>query len=266
MLFIRIWCFICLLPLMEPVSLQAQQNMKQISLERIHGMSIGSESETLSTIRQRAVNEAKVAALQRAGIHEQIQSYTNYYQSETREEFEELFSSDIFTDIRGAVKDVRIVDTRKEFTDEGLPKVEVWIDCKVLKYKTKKDLSFLIEVEGVHSFYHHNDPLEFTVKPHGKGYLKAFVFTAHEAFQIFPNDYESSFQMSSDRSYQFPRNSRLILETQKKSEPHRLVLVYLKEDLPYIGEVSYQEILDWIFSVPPDIRTIKTLTFSVIRE
>lgn len=263
---LRIWGLSCFLFFMGLVNLPAQQGVQQISLESIHGMSVGSESETLATIRQRAVNEAKVAALQKAGIQEQIQSYSSYFQSESREDFEELFSSGIFTNIRGAVKDVRVVKTRKKFTDEGLPRIEVWIDCKVMKYHTKKDMAFIMEVEGVHSFYQHHDPLEFTVKPHKKGYLRAFVFTAQDAFQIFPNDYESSFQMSAGSSYQFPRNSRLILETQKKSEMHRLVLVYLKENLPYVDGVTYKDILDWIFTIPPDQRTIKTFTFTVVRE
>lgn len=128
-----IWGISCLFFFMGFINLQAQPDVQPITLERIHGMSIGSESETLATIRQRAVNEARVAALKRAGIHERIQSYSSYFQSETREDFEELFSSDIFTDIRGTVKDVPIVETRKKFTDEDVPTGEVWIDCQMLE-------------------------------------------------------------------------------------------------------------------------------------
>ena len=45
-----------------------------------------------------------------------------------------------------------------------------------------------------------------------------------------------------------------------------MVMVFMKEDVPYTKEVEYKEIIDWIFSIPPDMRSIKSFGFSVVQE
>ena len=255
-------CFI----LLVHGSAYAQKKAKRTALENVHAMVIGSESETLAAIRERAVNEAKIKALKKAGISESVNSYTDYFQSETKAEYEELFASDIFTSINGAVKDVEIVREEKSFTDHGFPTVAVWINCTVLKYKSERDLTFAFEVEGIKPYYSHNDLLNYRIKPYKAGFLRSFVFTGSEAYQIFPNDYERSFRLTADKIHEFPQKVDLTLETDKKKELHRAVFVFLKEDIPYTGNVSYKEILDWIFTIPPDQRNVKTFSFAVVRE
>lgn len=247
-------------------NLAAQEPSNRIPIKNVYGSATGSESETLAEIRQRAMNEAKITALREAGIHENIQAYTSYFQSENNLDYQELFASNIFTDIRGAVTGVEVVRTHKAFTPEDHLQVEVWIDCTVLRYDTRRDLSFVFDAGGVKKIYHHQDPLSFRVRPHKNGYLRAFVFTGEEAFQVFPNAHESSFLLQAGEEYHFPRNSRLILETEKPQEPHRMALVFLKEDIPYSGESSYQSILDWIFTIPPDQRSVKPFAFTVVKE
>lgn len=243
--------------------LSAQQKMDVVSIDSIYGMAVGSESETIKTIMERAVNEARIKALREAGIHESIHSYSAFFQSETRQEYEELFASDILTDMRGAVKHVHVFDTKKTFTSDGMPRVEVWINCEVVKYTSKPDPAFVFEASGVKPVYQHNDRLEFSVRPHQNGYLRAFVFTGDEAFQVFPNEYEASFELAAGETAVFPKEAELILETDEESEMHRLLLVFLKQDIPYVQDVDYKEIFDWLFSIPPDQRALKTFSFSV---
>jgi len=40
----------------------------------------------------------------------------------------------------------------------------------------------------------------------------------------------------------------------------------MKEDIPYTNDVEYKKIIDWIFSIPPDMRIIKSFGFSVVNE
>ena len=56
------------------------------------------------------------------------------------------------------------------------------------------------------------------------------------------------------------------LVSNKKSEIHRMVMVFMKEDIPYTNDVEYKKIIDWIFSIPPDMRVIKSFGFSVVNE
>lgn len=38
------------------------------------------------------------------------------------------------------------------------------------------------------------------------------------------------------------------------------------KEIPYTGEIEYKQIIDWIFSIPPDMRIIKSFSFSVVQE
>ncbi len=242
----------------------SQEKIEEIPVNKSSGTAIG---KSLPNVISQAINEAKINALKKAGIKENINSYTDFYQSETDDEYSELFSSDIFSNIRGAVKEVEVVDTLRSFTKDGLIKVTAIINCTVLKYNTSRDLSFDFYVEGIKQFYNHNESLQFKIEPAHNGYLKAFLFTRNEAYQLFPNDYEKSLLFEKGQTYDFPMQEiDYILETPKKSEIHRIVFVYLKEDVPFFGPVKYEEIFDWIFSIPPDQRKVKSNTFTVVNE
>ena len=107
-------------------SITAQEKVKEIPLKNIQGVAIGNDNESMNQVVQRAVNEAKIEALKQAGIEENISSFTDYFQSENNDTYEELFTSDILSDIRGTVKAVEITETKKSFDELGILNVEVF--------------------------------------------------------------------------------------------------------------------------------------------
>ena len=123
-------------------SLIAQKKVKEITLNNINGTAIGNNSESIDQITKRAINEAKVEAMKKAGIEENIASFTDFFQSESNYSYEELFTSDILSDIRGAVKDVKIVKTEKTINEFGNLSIDVIINCTVVKYISVKDVTF----------------------------------------------------------------------------------------------------------------------------
>src|SRR6056297_34518 len=141
--------------------LTAQEKVKEIPLKNIQGKAIGNNNESVNQILQRAVNNAKIEALRKAGIEENIASFTNYFQSENNNTYEELFTSDILSDIRGAVKNVEIIDTIKQFNNYGQIDVKVSINCIVVKYLSNKDLFFDVFVDGVGMYYPNETKLIF---------------------------------------------------------------------------------------------------------
>ncbi len=245
----------------------AQKKVKEIKIKEVKGVATGGDLETIDQVTQRAINEAKVEALKRAGIAENISSFSDYFRSEDNESYDELFTSDILSDIRGAVKNVEVLDTKKRFDQSGRLKIEVIINCTVIKYLTEKDMTFDAWVEGVGMFYQNEENLIFTIKPSKDTYLKIFIFGESEAFQLFPSEYEPSYLLKEGQQHKFPSETiDYTLFTHKKSEIHRMVMVFMKEDIPYTKEVEYKEIIDWIFSIPPDMRAIKSFGFSVVQE
>ena len=116
------------------------------------------------------------------------------------------------------------------------------------KYFTEKDLTFNAKVEGVGAFYQHETNLLFNVTPTQNAFINIFLFNQTEAYQMFPNDYEKSYLLEKDKQYDFPSfRVNYELSTKKKSEPHRMIVVLTKEEIPYLGEVEYKQIIDWIF-------------------
>ncbi len=259
-----------------PVSFSAKKKVEKIELENITGSATGGETESLQQVKQRAINNAKINALKQAGIKENINTYTDYFQSETDEEYEELFASNIFTNVQGAVKNVEVTDSKRSFTEDGMLQIEVKINCVVLKYLTREDMTFDYWIEGIKPNYDHDERLAFSFKPSADGYLKIFMFTNEEAYQLYPNDYEPSRAFLKNREYEFPtraddnyspvREVNYILESEKKSEMHRIVFVFMKADIPYTRKVDYHLIFDWIFSIPPDMREVKTYSFTVFNQ
>ena len=248
-------------------NINAQNKVIEIKLKEIRGIAVGSDLESVDQITQRAVNEAKVEALKQGGVAENIASFSDYFQTEDNEKYGELFTSDILSDIRGAVKDIEVLDTKKTFDQSDRLKIEVIINCTVIKYLTEKDLGFDAWVDGVGMFSPNETNLIFKVKPSKNAYLKVFIFGETEAFQLFPNDVESSYLLHANKQYNFPSKiTEYELYADKKSEIHRMVMVFMKEDIPYTNDIDYKKIIDWVFSIPPDMRVIKSFGFSVVKE
>ncbi len=111
---------------------------EKIKMENIRGEAIGTEDETLKQIKEKAINNAKLEALRKAGISENINSYSNMFKYENTNKYEEMFTADIFSSINGEVILDQIVNEQKSITNEGLQKVTVLINCTVIKYETNK--------------------------------------------------------------------------------------------------------------------------------
>ncbi|MGM0552137.1 MAG: hypothetical protein ACQESW_13755, partial [Bacteroidota bacterium] len=246
-------------------SLAQSGKVVEIPVQDVEGMAVGSPAESLEEVRARAVSEAKVQALKQVGVAEQLMVYSDFFKSEEAGNYEEIFTSDILTSMQGAVKNIEVVKEDKYFTEEGTLVVKVQIDGTVVRYNSTSDPAFSAEVDGLKMFYDDNTPLKFRVKPTKEAWLQAFLLSESEAFVLFPNDYEPLFQMQPEQWYNFPTTYiDYLLETNEGSEMHRLVLVLSKKKISYQGGVDYKSILDWIFTLPPDIRYVETHAFSIV--
>jgi len=243
----------------------AQEKGQKVKLKNIKAYAIGAENQTPEQVKQMALNEAKLLALQKAGVTEQITAYSDFITKENENQIEEIFNSNVLNDMQGVVQDIELLSEEKKINGRGLLEVHIVANITVLKFKSGMDPSFDLWVTGLKPVYVDNDNLEFTIKPNKQGYLRAFVITeTNEAYQLFPNEYEGDFEMKEKVSYDFPRAAiDYKLKPKTDKEGHRLILVTLKSDIPYNREVSYKALMDWIFQIPPDQRRITTFAFTV---
>jgi len=249
----------------------AQKKTTEDKLKNIIGIAIGGASQTPEEVKQKAINDAKVNALKKAGIAENINAYTDYFRSETENKMEELFTSDILSSINGTVKDVEVIEAKLGVTPEGQLKYDVKINCTVVTYKTETDAKFSAWIENIKKIYKVGEGASFTVKPTQDCYIRAFVF-CNESYILLPNVLETSKLLKAQTVYTFPdenviKNYEMTIENEKLDrETNRLVILLLKEDIYYTGAVNYKEITDWIMSIPPDERMIESFAFDVYRE
>lgn len=241
----------------------------EIKLKNIKGTATGGIHATPAFVIEQAIKNAKLNALTRAGIAEEITAYQNLFKNETNNNYEEVFTSDIFTNVSGVVTDVSITDTLAQFDSKTMTlRIEVTLDAKVIKYSEKEDQTFDAWVEGVKSFYNNHEVLKLTIKPTKQCYARIFMIAKEqESYILYPNDYESDNTLMQNTPQHFPTiDIDYILETNLSSEPHRLIIVLLKEPIQYTNKVAYKPILDWIMRISPEKRVVKTLSFTVVKN
>jgi hypothetical protein len=233
------------------------------------GVAVGGQSMTTAQIKEMAINKAKVDALQQAGIEENINSYSDYFRSETNDKMEELFTSDVLSNIRGNVKDIQVIgEPEIKVTPEGQIQIKTEISCTVIKYTTSKDLEFDAWVTGVknNKFYNEGNTLTFQIKPSLPAYVKVFMFTG-ESYILLPNAYEPPVLLQANIAKKYPsaKIDYILDAGGHDREMNRMVIVLTKLNIPYTGTADYKEITDWIMTIPPDERVIKSFAFEVVR-
>ncbi|NOU16970.1 MAG: DUF4384 domain-containing protein [Bacteroidales bacterium] len=223
------------------------------------------------TAKQKALAEAKVDALKKAGVSENIRSYDMLFKSEIGSKFEEVFMSDKQSEIRGAVQDYTAqyskgLDEFKNFY------IEVTIDASVILYKTSPDPAFNVAINGIKQGYQNNEKLTFTVIPSIDCYINIFNIYEKEASLTYPNPYEKQQFLEGGKSYTFPLNPNIdypLEKTSKEPEKNKLVFVFTKERIPYVkyhGEdqnTSFEEVSSWLFSISPDKRYSQFVSFVI---
>ena len=83
---------------------------KLVKVSGIKGVSYISGDVSVNQAKYSAINEAKINALKAAGIGENIKSYQLLFSSQEKNEYAQFFSSDIQSEIQGAVASYDIIN------------------------------------------------------------------------------------------------------------------------------------------------------------
>lgn len=245
-------------------------SQKSIDVENIKGECpiLGDISPNIA--RERALNDAKVNALKAAGIDETVNSYQLLFTSQAKNDYSQFFSSDIQSEMQGAVKSVKVLSEKNFCTNDGRIICEVIINAVVVKYTTKPDVGFKSNIEGLKGAYNHGDNLTFNVKTTQNCYLTIFNITDTEAGVLFPNDYEKDNKLKKQEQYNFPtaKIDYSLGNNTKNQEINRLIFVFTKKEIQFIKmskeqNTNSESIFNWIYSIPPDERYVEYFTLSI---
>lgn len=252
------------------------QKNKIIDVHSVEGVGYIAGDVSENKARQNAIDDAKINALKQAGIEEHVNSYQTLLSSQSNKDFSQFFSSDIQSEMQGAVKSYTVLSEDKEVNPSTkIIEIHVKIAAEVIKYSTKPDVAFDASVDGIKGAYNNHDKLVFGVKTTLNCYLNVFCITDKDATLMYPNLIEKSQAFEKGKTYSFPLLPKRLdyeLETdQKMKETNRLIFVFTKEPLTYInikGEnqtTDIEKIFSWIYSISPDQRKILYNAFEIVK-
>lgn len=233
---------------------------------------------------EKAVNEAKMEALRKAGVTENVSASDIMTSSDSGTGFKEEMNSFVSVEINGAVLNDTILE-KKSFTNQfGNLVVQVLINVDVIKYESRSDPSFNFKVDGVKEYYENGDLMNFSFLPFSDGYLKIFNVNDSESFVVFPfssTDYPF-LNDTIDRKFKpnikinFPVNKLMgdpatkqvgySLSTEVAREHNYLIFVFTKENIPFQGNLNYKSVLNWIYRISPDQRKVQFFDFVIVNK
>jgi len=245
-------------------------------VENATGRQVIAGSISEDEARAKAIAQAKVDALRKAGVTEHIQSYEMLYKSEIGTRFDEVFMSDMFSEIRGAVKKYDIVKIDKGIDEFKNFYIEAIINADVILYTTGKDPAFQVNIDGIKQGYQNGERMRYTVTPTQDCYLNIFNLYENNASLIYPNQFEKSRLFKAGEKVTFPLSELIdgytLEKSTKEPETNKLVFVFTKENIPYIkyrlnqeGDqlTTFEDISAWLFSISPDRRVNYFIQFVI---
>ncbi len=234
------------------------QNVKKV--RGIEGKYEISRHITLEQAEKKALEEAKIAALRKAGVSEKLWSITGMVNEQVGSEFSQAFSKMSTSQMDGVIHIIGEPEYEVR-TIDGVSYAVATIDAEVKK-GISIDPTFQIDMNGLAGVYAEGDLVTFTIKLYGHdAYVKIFWFDENSGALIFPNIYETKNYLLQGQEYSFPMSNLLDYKMERTDKSKEVEKVYVfaiatKEDVPFLkDEVSFESMLDWMYTIDADKRT-----------
>lgn len=227
---------------------------RPIKVKGIEGKCEITRHITLENAEKKALEDAKVNALRKAGVSEKIWSNTSLVKDQDNSEYKELLSQMISLRVDGVINVTEVKYSTKTI-DNKFYAIAV-IDASV-KEGEPADLSFAVDVNGISSVYREGDSLAFDLKIYGSdAYVKLFWFTDNVGEITYPNQFEQNQIFRKETNYHFPLDCNLSYnmikrDKSKEYEKISLFVIATKQNVPYMDkDVTFDSMLKWIFKIP----------------
>lgn len=228
-----------------------------------YGEWVMSPDMTGGEIMARALHEAKEDALRKAGVSESVWSIFGQMSTMTNSIFLEAYSEMSVLAIEGKVA-VNDKNGSWNINKAGLPVYTAKIDAEVTVDNHEEDLTYAITTKGIADHYNNYDKFSCSFTLDGSdSYIKVFYFNNESAGMMYPDTPEAKtklFKAGETYGFPLPRNgiqgSILLEKSGEKPENLLFVFVATKKNYPYLGDDDATSILQWIYSIPANERTI----------
>lgn len=255
---------ICLLLILATVIYAQKPKTESVKAK---GEWVLSEDISIEKAKEKALFEAKKEAMRIAGVPENVCSVSILSLGNGDDQFKEIASELGRISIDGVViiKEVEYTTVHDERTQ--LFKMIASIKADVVVEQPKSDPEFQLEIKGIkNSSYKENEQLNFQLKPYKDCYIRVFWFTSSldgNGEMIFPyQDFYYDQLFKANQVYTFPLSDQQFVKTQtmvytiyKEKEDlienNIILIVALKDKIPFTGEVTYQNVIRWLSKMDP---------------
>jgi hypothetical protein len=243
---------------------------------------LGGETESIGALRQRALQAARVKALQQAGIT--IQAVELRIQGEEKLMNIDLYSSFAQSDARGIIIDERNLSFQSQFVSVGalsLPQITASVEARVEVPKGEPDRMFELSLAADKNTYYENEDLQLTVQSSKDGYLSIFQIKNDTCFILHPHPL-----IPSTSKNKIVANTKLLVPPADKPYSFELnleggngdhaveyfVAVVTKEEIPIGGRFNKQESFslkefnNWLVNIAVDQRSSASIVIQIVKK
>ena len=252
----RILLLTVLLMLTAPLYTGYAQNKR---VRNITGRCEVTRDISLAQAEERALEDAKINAMRKAGVSERLWSVTGLINEDDGSEFSQVLSRMTTLEVNGLIT-VKEVNYSEE-TIDGRRYAVATIDADVKIVDTEVDLTFQMEVDGLKNVYGNGEAMSFKVCIYGHdAYLTIFWFDDNGGSLIYPSEFDSRMQFRKNAEYTFPLNQGIEYVMEKLDKSHKMetinfIAVATKRDIPFLEkDITFDSVLKWLYSIPADER------------
>lgn len=235
------------------------------SVHDIKGEWVISNDITPVQAREKAIDQAKSEALRLAGVPEYVAESNLSYKTEHGSALKDIHQSLTSIDVSGEISAFQVIRENKRKNEFGNLVYEVWINASVVLHHSPRDPGFTMNVNGIRESYQSPEELVFDVSPSGEGFLNIFILSDRESARLYPNKMEKPEKFDGGKSYKFPRSKALDYEVSAKTgmEVNYIVLLYTKKEVPFLGEETSENILQFIARIDPSQKCMRTYSILI---
>lgn len=245
------------------------------------GSYVASTNETPAYGQAQALLEAKKQALREAGVMENISSTAIIVMGSTGNEFQEISSELSRIELEGRVRVKEQSDAPPVFTHDNLVKYSTTIHAEVAVEEVEEDLNFRFKTESFKNSYLSGETMHFTLTPAMDCYVRIFFFgkNKYSNAQIYPIDgVFKDIRLKAGTPVNFPPEDKTFLYDQafeytmeidnenENIEQDVVLIVALKKPYPFMEEVNYENVINWLSKIKRNERCVLWQGVNVIKN
>lgn len=269
--------YFCLALILFCQLIYAQKKIKVENVEGKYELMQNAEI-TPSEAWKRALHDAKLNALRKAGVTESINQTESVHTQQKGKDMTQDYRAVLFVNINGGIKNYEVVTKPDPIIQNGAFIYSIIINAEVVIFDKKPDPGFFFDVDGIKASYPDNSSMTFSFIPSADGYLKIFNLNDNDCSLLYPyTDVDAKLSFMNDdpgkifkamEKVKFPVNKNMDnypLTTDLKKERNYLVFVYTKKNIPFIKKVTEENLETWLNSLEPDEKSVEYYNFDIVK-